>query len=336
MVEVLDKSLYYDANALLSHNRILNFLIGARGIGKSYAFKKYPINRFLKHGEQFIYVRRYKTELKKLNNYFDDIKEEFPDTKFEVKGREFRINGETCGWAIPLSTWQTEKSNTYPNVSTIIFDEFIREKDMSGYIPNEVGALLNLMDTVFRGRDNVRTICMSNAVTVVNPYFLYFNLVPDIKKRFNAYHDIVVEIPDSTDFSIERRKTKFGSLIDNTEYAEMSLDNVFTHDSNVFVDKRTPDSKFKFAVVYQGLKLGVWVDVDLGLMYLSNDFDPSSKHVFALTTDDLDENTMLMTNWREHYFLRKMVGAFKKGFLRFDTQIIRNISYEMFNKMRIH
>ncbi|MCG5559890.1 phage DNA encapsidation protein, partial [Klebsiella pneumoniae] len=104
-----------------------------------------------------------------------------------VKGREFHVDGKLAGWAIPLSTWQSEKSNAYPNVTTIIFDEFIREKDKTGYLANEAEALLNLMDTVFRGRDNVRCVCLSNAVSVVNPYFLYFNLVPDINKRFNAY-----------------------------------------------------------------------------------------------------------------------------------------------------
>lgn len=331
------KSLYYDPNDLLSYNRILNFLIGARGIGKSYGFKKYPINRFLRYGEQFIYVRRYKTELRKVGNYFDDIKQEFPDVKFEIKkGREFWIGGELAGWAIPLSTWQSEKSNAYPNVATIIFDEFIREKDNSGYIPNEVSALLNLMDTVFRDRDNVRCICLSNAVTVVNPYFVYFGLTPDIDRRFNANKDIVIEIPDSREFSNMRRKTRFGSLIDGTEYGDMSLDNEFINDSRVFIEKRDKESRFVFNIVYKGMNIGIWVNVDLGLMYLSNDHDLSAKHTYALTTGDLNENIMLLTSWRKNYHLMKMVGAFQKGLLRFDNQVLRTIGYEIFKKMNIY
>lgn len=330
-------NLYYDPNDLLSYNRILNFLIGARGIGKSYGFKKYPINRFLRHGEQFIYVRRYKTELRKVSNYFDDIKQEFPDEKFEIKrGREFWINNKLAGWAIPLSTWQSEKSNAYPDVATIIFDEFIREKDNSGYIPNEVEALLNLMDTVFRDRDNVRCICLSNAVTVVNPYFLYFGLTPDIDRRFNSYKNIVIEIPDSRDFSDMRRRTKFGSLIDGTEYGDMSLDNEFVNDSDVFLERRDKDSRYQFSIVYKGMTIGIWVNPDIGLMYLSNDHDPSSKFAYALTTEDLKENVMLLTGWRKNYHLLKMVSAFKKGYLRFDNQVLRTVGYEIFKKMNIH
>lgn len=332
----MDKSLFYNPNKLLSYNRILNFVIGARGIGKSFAFKVHPIKRFIKHGEQFIYVRRYKGELKKIANYFNDVAQEFPDHEFKVKGRQFFIDGKLAGWAIPLSMWQSEKSNAYPNVSTIVFDEFIREKDKSGYLPNEEEALLNLMDTVFRNRDNVRCVCLSNSVSVVNPYFLYFNLVPDVDKRYNAYQDIVVEIPDSVDFANERRKTKFGSLIDGTEYGEMSLDNEFVNDSEVFIGRKTKTSKFKFGVVYKGMTMGVWVDVNAGLMFISNDYDPSSKEIYALTADDLTENQMLLTNWKQHYKLKKMVSAFTNGYLRFENQVLRTVGYEMFKKMRIH
>jgi hypothetical protein len=331
----MDKSLYYDPNKLLSYNRILNCCIGARGIGKSYGFKKHVVNRFLKHGKQFIYLRRYKGELTKLPQFFNDIKNEFPNTEFKVKGRQLFINGKQAGWGIPLSAWQSEKSNAYPDVETILFDEFIREKDNSGYLPNEVPALLNFMDTVFRERENVRCVCLSNAVTIVNPYMIYFGIIPDIKKRFNAYESIVVEIPDSKDFSDARRQTKFGKLIDGTEYGEMALDNTFTNDSQVFIDKRSKNSRFICSVVYNGMTFGIWVDSDIGLMYLSTEYDPSSKLVFAMTTEDLDENTMLMSNWKTNYYLVKMVSAFKKGYLRFDNQVVRNIAYELFKRMHV-
>lgn len=331
----MDKSLYYNPNKMLSYNRILNFIIGARGIGKSYSMKVHPIKRFLKHGEQMIYLRRYKGELKKITNYFNDVANEFPEHEFKIKGRQMLIDGKLFGWAIPLSAWQSEKSNAYPNVTTIIFDEFIREKDKSGYLPNEVGALLNLMDTVFRTRDNVRCVCLSNSVSVVNPYFLYFNLVPDIGRRYNAYEDILIEIPESKDFSEERRKTRFGRLIDGTEYGDMSLDNTFVNDSSVFIEKRSKESKFVFSIVYNGLTMGVWIDNQRGLMYLSPEHDPTTKNKFALTTDDLNETSLLMLGWRDNYYLKKLVGCFMNGVLRFDNQVFRNIGYEMFKKMRV-
>jgi hypothetical protein len=124
-------------------------------------------------------------------------------------------------------------------------------------------------------------------------------------------------------------------LIDGTEYGEMALDNNFVNDSQVFIDKRSKNSRFICSVVYNGMTFGIWVDSDIGLMYLSTEYDPSSKLVFAMTTEDLDENTMLMSNWKNNYYLVKMVSAFKKGYLRFDNQVVRNIAYELFKRMHV-
>jgi hypothetical protein len=83
------------------------------------------------------------------------------------------------------------------------------------------------------------------------------------------------------------------------------------------------------------LTIGVWVDVQEGVMYLASEYDPSCKNVFALTTNDLNENALLMMNWKNNYYLFKMVRAFTTGCLRFDNQVLRNVGYEMFKKMRI-
>lgn len=332
----MDKSLYYNPNKLLSYNRILNFIIGARGIGKTYGYKKFCINRFLKHGEQFIYLKRYKTDVKGVEQFFDTVSQDFPESTFKVKGRELYIDDKLAGWVMPLSSWQSVKSREFPNVCTILYDEFLLEKSSKqSYMQDEPKALLNFMDTVIRNRDNARCICMSNAVSVVNPFFLYFNLIPNIDKRYNAYESIVVEIPDSVDFTEERKKTKFGKLIDGTDYGDFSLGNEFVNDSQVFIEKRSKESKYQFSVVYNGMTIGVWVDTEKGLLYLSNDYDPDSKKVFALSTDDLDENVLLMNSWKNNYYLGKMVNAFLNGYLRFDNQVLRNVGYEMFKKMRV-
>jgi len=237
---------------------------------------------------------------------------------------------------MPLSSWQSVKSREFPNVCTILYDEFLLEKSSKqSYMEDEPKALLNFMDTVIRNRDNARVICMSNAVSIVNPFFIYFNIVPDIEKRYNAYDSIVVEIPDSVDFTEKRKQTKFGKLISGTDYGAFSLGNEFINDSQVFIEKRSKESRFQFSVVFNGLTMGVWVDTKHGVMYLSSEHDPSTKLSFALTTDDLDENTLLMTSWKKNYYLSKMVNAFLNGYLRFDNQTVRNIGYDMFARMGV-
>lgn len=332
----MDESLYYNPNKLLSYNRVLNFVIGARGIGKTFGYKEYCIKRFIKHGEQFIYTKRYKTDLKGLETFFDAVSMKFPDHTFKVKGRELYIDNKLAGWAVPLSSWQSIKAREFPKVTTILYDEFLLESSSKqSYMKDEPTALMNFMDTVLRNRDNGRCICLSNAVSIVNPFFLYFNLIPDTNKRYNAYEDHVIEIPDSVDFSEERVKTRFGRMISKTEYGRFSLNNEFINDSSIFIEKRTPESRFQFAVVYKGMTMGVWVDVAEGLVYLSQDYDPSTKNIYALTTDDLSDNVMLASNWKKNYHLLKLGRAFINSYLRFDSQVMRNVGYEMFKKMRV-
>lgn len=324
---------YYDTSKILSYSRLLSFVIGARGFGKTYGFKKFVINQFIKHGYQFIYLRRYKSEFSKVKFFFDAVKKEFPQHKFEVKGRTFYINDKIAGWGIPLSSWQSEKSTEYPDVATIIFDEFIREKDMGRYLPNEPRALLNFTDTVFRLRDGAqnRIICLSNAVTIVNPYFVFFGLIPDKNKEFYTKGECVVQIADSTDFVEERKQTRFGKLIAGTEYAEMALNNEFTGDNYTFVAKRTKDSNFLFAITYDGLTFGVWHDNNY--MYMSQQYDMYTKNHFAIRNEDMTEDTKLCINANSHYYLKKFLSAFNKGLLRFDNLKIRGIGYDILKRL---
>ena len=146
--------------------------------------KKLAIKRFLKTGKQFIYLRRYKTEFDDFKNFFNDIMDEFPDTTFEVKGKKIYIDGELAGYGIPLSTALTKKSVSYERVELIGFDEFVIDSKVIHYLSNEVDAFLEFYETVARTRDNVRVLFLSNAVSVVNPYFMYWNLRPNSEQRF--------------------------------------------------------------------------------------------------------------------------------------------------------
>ena len=52
----MNNDIWYSYHNVLSRNAILNFIIGERGVGKSYGIKKYVIKRFLKYNKQFIYL----------------------------------------------------------------------------------------------------------------------------------------------------------------------------------------------------------------------------------------------------------------------------------------
>lgn len=115
----------------------MNFIIGHRGVGKSYGFKKWCLDDFIKNGKQFMWVRRYKTELKKIKDgkntiFYDDIRHLYPNHKIDIKGNDnggsFIIDGKVAGYYLALSVSTSYKSVPFPNVDKLVFDEFLIDK----------------------------------------------------------------------------------------------------------------------------------------------------------------------------------------------------------------
>ena len=67
MINLTQGEKWYNPQKMLSYNQYLNFVIGGRGIGKTFAIKKYLLKRFIEKGHQFIYLRRNKSELDRID-----------------------------------------------------------------------------------------------------------------------------------------------------------------------------------------------------------------------------------------------------------------------------
>ena len=329
---------FYDYNRIKSYNALFNFILSPRGNGKTYGAKRFVIKRFLKYGEQFIYVRRYKTEFKKLKLFFDDIRQEFPNVKMEVKGKTFFINEKVCGYAIALSTSQTEKSTAYPDVTSIIFDEFIIDKSYIKYLPNEVEVFLDLYETVARFRENVKAYFLANKVTLVNPYFKYFDCIPKRKNRFSSFKDgeIVVEQFTSESFIEMKKKTRFGRLISGTKYGDYAIDNKSLRDSNTFISKEKPkDLFFLFSVIYNNEELAFWISFKEGLCYVNKSVQKNSQARFTITKDDHNINLVMCEKLSNFNFFNEFLRYYRLGQIRISDIDTKITLYEIMNYLGI-
>ena len=243
----MNNDIFYNYDKLLSFNALLYFVIGERGVGKTFNAKRAVLNRFLKTGEQFIYLRRYKTELDTaLATFWNDLQDNgyFEDYTLKVKKNkmltEFTCNGKVCGYGVPLSTANILKSTAFPKVKTIIFDEFLL--DNSGtyrYLKNEVTMVLDTIETTFRLRDG-RVLFLGNALSITNPYFAYFNLELPYNSEFKTFKDgaIVVNYIKNVKYRETKKQSKFGKLIENTEYGRYAIDNQMLRDNQHFIEKK--------------------------------------------------------------------------------------------------
>lgn len=325
-------SIFYSFQNILSYNGFLNFIIGERGVGKSYGAKKYAANRFIKKGKQFVYIRRYKTELKEAmlkNNvpiFFEQIEndESFKNHVLSNKKDTMYIDNKICGYAIPLSIANILKSSTYEKVDTIIFDEFIIDKGNYHYLQNEVTQFLDVIETVGRLRD-IKVFFLGNAISITNPYFTYFNLSLPYKSEFKTFKDglIVVNYIKNLKYREIKKSTRFGKLIENTEYGKYAIDNEFLRDNKSFIRKKTKNSTFYYTLVINSKYYGVWTDYNEGLMFISYDYDPKCPILFSLIPDDHNEHT-LMLRCRSSPFFKSIIEYYRLARLCFENQNIKN------------
>ena len=335
------QSKWYDKGQLLSYKAFFNILIGNRGGGKTYGFKTWAIDDYLKTGKQFVWLRRYGTEVDEMRKtYFDDIAKKYPAYNFSIKGSrksgKILIDNKVAGHYFALTTSSIAKSSSYPLVDKIIFDEFLIIGNTYKYLNDEVVLLLELVETIFRDRENDPTAIkprgvylLGNNVTIANPYFLYFNIKP-FKQRFyvDKARGLVVEQYTNKAFIEAKKQSAIGKLTAGTTYAEYSIENKSYLDNDRFIAPKPSKCTFNCAIDYKGKTYGFWLDYKNGNMYVNYQYDPDSPNRYSLTKDDHTLNTFLVKNLNNTY-IKNIVWLFRAGCMYFDNQQLKAQVYEL-------
>lgn len=324
----MDKNIWYSYNKVLSYSAMMNYIIGERGVGKSYGLKKYLLNRFKKKDRQFIYLRRYDTELKKSlkdNEFFKDIENDpdFINDNMYVKGDKFYMNDKVCGYAIPLSKASIYKSVPFPNVDIIMYDEFLIDNATYHYLPDEPEKLLDFMETVGRLR-NIQIFMLGNSISLINPYFDYFNIsLPygsDIKTFKNGL--ILINYIRNEAYREVKRESNFGKLINGTKYGSYAIDNEFLKDNNNFIKKKSPKSKFFFNLILNGHTYGVWMDYNSTDMFISKHYNSDNPINITFNYKDHSEDTIMLKS--KSVFFQNLIKHYEQGNLFFETLQIKS------------
>lgn len=350
--ETIDTSMFWNARETLTHGKLINIIVGNRGGGKSFGAKEWAIDQFINKGEQFGYIRRYKEDLKQpMTQFFKDIEYKYPDFEFKTDSNYFYIRMKTedpkakwtendiAGYGFTLSTANNKKSISYPRITTLIFDEFLLDKGNQLYLPSEPLKLLSLYETVARpGTNHPRVILfmLANAITVTNPYFLFWDLQMPTKQDKNGKwiwkhrsRPILVEDVRNAKFIEAKKKTEFGQLIEGTRYADYSIENKFLLDDDTFIEKKSQNARYWCTLLFKEHTLGVWVDGKEGKMFVSKDTDPSYPIVYSLTMKDHRPNTMFFKDRSRAVKFRTFIDNYKLGNVRFESINVKNITYDI-------
>ena len=180
---------YYSLDKIVSEHAQYNMIIGERSNGKTYACLEYALRNYCQKHEASAYIRRWNEDLigKRGASLFNNLVSndlvriltngEWTDVyyysqrwylcKYDEKGLMQKSNEPFC-YGFALTQSEHDKSSSYPNVTTIIFDEFLTR---GGYIPDEFVLFMNVISTIIRLRTNVKIFMLGNTVNQYCPYF---------------------------------------------------------------------------------------------------------------------------------------------------------------------
>lgn len=180
---------YFRLDNLDKENATYNMAIGERSNGKTYACLERILTNYLNSGftEQGAIIRRWAEDLKTyrgqvmfnallqngilLNTIWHGIEYKsrawwlyYEDSNLDKKV----YDKQPFCYAFSLSELEHDKSTSYPNITSILFDEFLSRK---AYLPDEFVLFMNTLSTIIRERDNVKIYMMANTVSKESPYF---------------------------------------------------------------------------------------------------------------------------------------------------------------------
>ena len=173
---------------------------------------------------------------------------------------------------------------------------------------------------------------MANNISLVNPYFTYFNLNVNPNKRFskNKANTVVVELFVDEDFVEEKLNTRFGQLIKDTNYGQYAINNKSLRDNSAFIIPR-PKTQMKFicSLKLDNQEIGVWKEIDGDIVYLDKKFNPNSRERYAITKDNHTPQYNIITKVKKLKLIDRLKLEYANNNLYFSSQEVKSIYYDI-------
>lgn len=184
---------FYSLTNILKEKAQYNMIFGERSNGKSYAVLEYILKEYQRTGKQGAIIRRMATDFdgRLGKTVFEPLEQSGLVTKYtdgewtgitykaeawyfykpdaeDPKGKKLIISGKPFCYGFALSKMEHYKSTSYPDITTVLFDEFLTR---TGYLNDEFVIFMNMLSTIIRYRSDVTIFMLGNTVNKDCPYF---------------------------------------------------------------------------------------------------------------------------------------------------------------------
>lgn len=241
--------LYFDFAGVAARGYAFNFVIGGRGIGKTYGGFKYC----QQNDKRFMYLRQGDPEFETASNInTSPIRQHWTplviqkgkgaaavfDAEFNADEKPVPL--EQIGFTASLSTFKNMRgaqlADFFRDGDICIYDEFIRERSAKKLIKDEFDAFYNFYETAFR-EVRIQTFLFSNSVQLNSPILAKLDLIRPIEYMLIHNMDIwtddarsiLIMLPHDVPITRIKRNTPLNVLAAGTEAAASALDNAFSY-----------------------------------------------------------------------------------------------------------
>ena len=189
-------SKYYSTAKIDKKNALYNVIFGERSNGKTYAILQKTIENWFRNNKQSGIVRRWQDDfkskrgasmytaldaiiIKESGGAYDHVdyyggRFYMAAWKVEESGarKSVRDDKPFC-YGFALSAWEHDKSTSYPDITILLFDEFITR---DSYLNDEFVLFMQVVSTVVRQRRDLKIYMLGNTVNKFCPYFAELGL----------------------------------------------------------------------------------------------------------------------------------------------------------------
>ena len=237
-----------------SKHRPYNFIIGGRGIGKTYSTFDYC---FTNYPGKILYLRNTEVQIEESCGRSFETSFGNPFKKWsrnngrqiflmrEKKHAVIKENDNILGFGGSLSTFENLRGVDLSDIDVIIFDEFIENRTLSF---DQYKAFNAAYETVNRNRElegfpPVKMFLLSNAQRLSNPILRGLGLISVIEgmqrnnQKSYTSDKVHIELPQSV-VSELKKDTALYSVNKDSEYYQEAINNKFANDSFTGVNKK--------------------------------------------------------------------------------------------------
>lgn len=328
---------FYDGTKLLSMKDIngdrpeIYMTTTNRTGGKTVWFSRYCVKQFLKSGEKFMIVYRYKNELDDCaGKFFKDIERLFfrgmvMKSKSKAMGayHELFLDDKSCGYAVALNGADKLKkmSHLFSDTTRMFFDEF--QSETNDYCPNEIEKLISIHTSVARGGgEQVRYVPLymcANPVSLINPYYVELGIANRLKSdtKFIKGEGFVLEQGYVESASEAQRESGFNRAFAKNKYTMYSGEGLYLNDNLAFIEKPKGASRYLATLRYKGCDYALRSFEVEGVIYCDDKADNTFPNKITVTTEDHNINYVMLRS--NDLFISNMRYFFEKGCFRFKN-----------------